>query len=80
MTQNANGSTLEPFGTLYNAQLYVPDQFNPATRQFIWDRIKIYCLDAHEPGKTRPGLQWWYKRHDEEIAMVWVRGEQQRMF
>jgi alpha-D-xyloside xylohydrolase len=36
-------------------------------------------LDADEPERSRPGLQWWYDRHDEEIAMVWVR-EHQRTF
>lgn len=82
LTHDANGSTLG------NNGLYVPDQYNPATRQFIWDKIKknyynygirVFWLDADEPERTRPGLQWWYGRHDEEIAMVWTR-EHQQMF
>ncbi|CAF1314890.1 unnamed protein product [Rotaria sordida] len=84
LTHDANGNVLP--STTDN--LYISDQFNPITRQFIWDKvkrnyydygIKIYWLDADEPEGGRPGLQWWYGRHDEEIAMVWAR-EHQRTF
>ena len=83
LTHDANGSALKT-----TSNLHVPDQFNPVTRQFIWDKIKknyydygikIFWLDADEPEQTRPGLQWWYDRHDDEIAMVWAK-EHQRMF
>jgi alpha-D-xyloside xylohydrolase len=88
LTHDANGSTLPTIGVLFNVELYIPDQFNPATRQYIWDKvkehyynygIKVYWLDADEPEKSRPELQWWYDRHDDEIAMVWPR-EHQRTF
>ncbi|CAF4314475.1 unnamed protein product, partial [Rotaria sordida] len=84
LTHDANGNALP--STTDN--LYISDQFNPTTRQFIWDKvkrnyydygIKIYWLDADEPERGRPSLQWWYGRHDEEIAMVWAR-EHQRTF
>ena len=83
LTHDANGNTLRTVGNLH-----IPDQFNPATRQFIWDKIKanyyaygikVYWLDADEPERSQPSLQWWYDRHDEEIAMVWAR-EHQRTF
>ena len=83
LTHDANGSAMSVSG-----DLHIPDQFNPETRDFIWDKIKrhyydsgikIYWLDADEPERSRPGLQWWYGRHDDEIAMVWVR-EHQRTF
>ena len=82
LTLNANGSILA------NRPRYVLDQFNPATRQFVWNimnknfyahGIRMFWLDAAEPEGTRPGQQWWYGRHDDEIAMVWTR-EHQRMF
>ncbi|CAF4434854.1 unnamed protein product, partial [Adineta steineri] len=66
----------------------IPRQFNPVTRYFIWNKvktnyfdyqIKTYWLDADEPEKSQPELQWWYDRHDVEIAMVWAR-EHQRTF
>lgn len=88
LTHDANGSTLPTSGFTNNDVYYIPDQFNPATRQYIWSRIKanyfaygikVYWLDADEPQNTRPNLQWWYGRHDVEIAMVWAR-EHQRMF
>jgi alpha-D-xyloside xylohydrolase len=88
LTHDANGSSLPAAGLMYNIEIYTPDQFNPATRQFIWDKlkknyydygIKVFWLDMDEPERTRPELQWWYDRHDEEIAMVWTR-EHQRMF
>jgi alpha-D-xyloside xylohydrolase len=88
LTHDANGSVLPTTAVINNAILHIPDQFNPATRQFIWDKIKtnyfdydikIYWLDADEPQNSRPGLQWWYDRHDDEIAMVWAR-EHQRAF
>lgn len=83
LTHDANGSALKT-----TSNLHIPDQFNPLTRQFIWNQIKknyydngikIFWLDADEPEQTRPGLQWWYDRHDDEIAMVWAK-EHQRMF
>jgi alpha-D-xyloside xylohydrolase len=83
LTHDANGSAISGY-----SNYYISDQFNPATRRFIWDKvkqhyydygIKTYWLDADEPERSRPGLQWWYDRHDEEIAMVWVR-EHQRTF
>ncbi|CAF3617508.1 unnamed protein product [Rotaria sp. Silwood1] len=85
LTHDANGSVLPTTGLINNFYYYIPDQFNPATRQYIWNRIKenyytygikIYWLDADEPQNTRPNLQWWYGRHDEEIAMVWAREHQ----
>ncbi|CAF0791805.1 unnamed protein product [Rotaria sordida] len=88
LTHDANGSVLPTTGLINNFYYYIPDQFNPTTRQYIWNRIKenyfaydikIYWLDADEPQNTRPDLQWWYGRHDDEIAMVWAR-EHQRMF
>jgi alpha-D-xyloside xylohydrolase len=83
LTHDANGSVLTTTGNLH-----IPDEFNPVTRQFIWDKvkknyfdygIKVYWLDADEPERSQPELQWWYDRHDEEIAMVWTR-EHQRTF
>ncbi|CAF1199178.1 unnamed protein product [Adineta ricciae] len=83
LTHDANGRTMPT-----NENLYISDEFNPATRQFIWDRvktnyfdygIKIYWLDADEPEQSRPDLQWWYGRHDDEIALAWAR-EHQRTF
>jgi alpha-D-xyloside xylohydrolase len=88
LTHDANGTSLGTDEFASQFYYYIPDQFNPVTRQFIWDRIKenyhaygikVYWLDADEPQNTRPNLQWWYGRHDEEIAMVWAR-EHQRMF
>ncbi|CAF3710085.1 unnamed protein product [Adineta steineri] len=83
LTHDANGSAI-----VTSDNLHIPDQFNPATRYFIWNivktnyfdyQIKIYWLDADEPEKSQPELQWWYDRHDVEIAMVWAR-EHQRTF
>ena len=83
LTHDANGSLISG-----SENYYISDEFNPATRDFIWDKIKrnyydygikIYWLDADEPERSRPGLQWWYDRHDVEIAMVWVR-EHHRTF
>jgi alpha-D-xyloside xylohydrolase len=83
LTHDANGNDITRGGNVH-----IVDEFNPATRQYIWDKIKtnyfnygikIYWLDADEPEGSRPGLQWWYERHDEEIAMAWVR-EHQRTF
>ena len=83
LTHDANGSSL-----ITSNNLYIPDQYNPDTRQFIWDKIKrhyydygikVFWLDADEPERSKPGLQWWYGRHDDEIAMVWTR-EHQQMF
>jgi alpha-D-xyloside xylohydrolase len=83
LTHDANGSLIAG-----NGNHYISDEFNPATREFIWDKvkrhyydygIKTYWLDADEPERSRPGLQWWYDRHDAEIAMVWVR-EHHRTF
>ncbi|CAF2708106.1 unnamed protein product [Rotaria sp. Silwood2] len=88
LTHDANGSVLPTTGLINNFYYYIPDQFNSTTQQYIWNRIKenyfaydikIYWLDADEPQNTRPGLQWWYGRHDDEIAMVLAR-EHQRMF
>ncbi|CAF1277929.1 unnamed protein product [Adineta steineri] len=83
LTHDANGSAI-----VTSDNLHIPDQFNPVTRYFIWNKvktnyfdygIKIYWLDADEPEKSQPELQWWYDRHDVEIAMVWAR-EHQRTF
>jgi alpha-D-xyloside xylohydrolase len=83
LTHDANGSDITRGGNVH-----IVDEFNPATRQYIWDKIKtnyfnygikIYWLDADEPEGSRTGLQWWYERHDEEIAMTWVR-EHHRTF
>lgn len=83
LTHDANGNSIAGAGNYY-----ITDEFNPATRQFIWDKvkrhyydygIKVYWLDADEPERSQPGLQWWYDRHDDEIAMVWVR-EHHRTF
>ncbi|CAF0828369.1 unnamed protein product [Adineta ricciae] len=83
LTHDANGSDITRGGNAY-----IVDEFNPATRRYIWQKIKtnyfnygikIYWLDADEPEGSRPGLQWWYDRHDAEIAMVWVR-EHHRTF
>jgi alpha-D-xyloside xylohydrolase len=83
LTHDANGNDITRGGNVH-----IVDEFNPATRQYIWDKIKTnyfnygiktYWLDADEPEGSRPGLQWWYDRHDEEIAMVWVR-EHHRTF
>ena len=88
LTHDANGSTLPVVGLMYDVEVYIPDQFNPATRQFIWDKvkrhyfdygIKVFWLDTDEPERSRPELQWWYGRRDDEIAMVWTR-EHQRTF
>lgn len=88
LTHDVNGKLLPTDGFMSNFVYYIPDQLNPATRQFIWSRIKanyydygikVYWLDADEPQNSRPELQWWYGRHDEEIAMVWAR-EHQRTF
>jgi alpha-D-xyloside xylohydrolase len=83
LTHDANGSAITT-----SRNLHISDEYNPATRQFIWDKvkahyydygIKVYWLDADEPEGSRPGLQWWYDRHDDEIAMVYAR-EHQRTF
>ena len=84
LTHDANGSSLVTSGNVY-----IPDQYNPLTRQFIWDKIKrhyydygikVYWLDADEPERSKPGLQWWYGRHDDEIAMVWTKEHHQMIW
>lgn len=88
LTHDANGSLLPTLGSNGNDVYYITDQFNPATRRFFWSRIKanyydygikVFWLDADEPQNSRPELQWWYERHDDEIAMVWAR-EHHRTF
>ena len=83
LTHDANGSAIKT-----RRNLHISDEYNPMTRQFIWNKvkdhyynygIKVYWLDADEPEGSRPILQWWYDRHDEEIAMVYAR-EHQRTF
>lgn len=63
LTHDANGSTLPIIGLLYGVEAYIPDQFNPVTRQFIWDKIKknyydygikTFWLDTDEPARSRP--------------------------
>lgn len=77
LTHDGNESSLGKSG-----KLFIPDQYNPLTRQFIWDKIKrhycdygtkVYWLDTDEPERSKPGLQWWYDRHDDKIAMVWTQ-------
>lgn len=62
LTHDANGSAL-----LARGNYYISDQLNPSTRQFIWDKIKknyytyeirLFWLDADEPARSQPGLQW----------------------
>jgi alpha-D-xyloside xylohydrolase len=45
LTHDANGSSLPAAGLMYNIEIYTPDQFNPATRQFIWDKLKKNYYD-----------------------------------
>ena len=62
LTHDANGSAIATSGTIS----IFPDQFNPATRQFIWDKVKrriimimeinVYWLDADEPERSRAGI------------------------
>jgi Glycosyl hydrolases family 31 len=82
--KDANGSSL-----ITSDNLYIHDQYNPMTRQFISDKIKwhyydygikVYWLDADEPERSKPGQQWWYGRHGDEIAMVWTREHHQMIW
>ena len=41
--------------------------------------MKVYWLDADQPERSRPDLQWWYDQYDDDIAMIWVR-EHHRTF
>jgi alpha-D-xyloside xylohydrolase len=84
LTTAANGSEV-----LTDDHCIIYDAFNPAAREYVWKAllegyvshgIQLFWLDAAEPERSRPGLQWWGGKSDREVGMAWVIKHQQMIY